>query len=377
MQQLKIANFQAIGKAKLKFVPGLNVIIGPNDQGKSAIIRALRWVYRDAFTGTWFAKDGEARCAVAVKVDSDTIVVRDIERKLTDAGKTDRLVFNKYSIRTRGADPQEYDKFRELPEEVQSALQVSKPIVLGKGADEVIDLNFADQHRDAIFLMNRPGSITARLLSYIIGLNPVIQGMRELATRQRNRHRDIKQLSGRRDELDEAIRQFPADKLKREFAVLDSKVAAVRELQERHKSISELGDDLRITLQAGREAQRTNTALSKLLKLPWGEAEELLERQSILTVIHADYEQAHEDLEEGEADVGVLGESLDGVDELLGAWESKVESMVAYQGAVDDLSNSEETLEQCTADLEIVGVEYHELLDELGICPTCGKEVNA
>jgi DNA repair protein SbcC/Rad50 len=58
IQELHIKNFQSHKDSKLEFSPGVNVIIGDSDSGKSAIIRALQWVTfnkpsGDAFRSTW------------------------------------------------------------------------------------------------------------------------------------------------------------------------------------------------------------------------------------------------------------------------------------------------------------------------------------
>ena len=39
---LKVENFRSIGKAKIDFGPGLNVLHGPNDLGKSSLAYAIR-----------------------------------------------------------------------------------------------------------------------------------------------------------------------------------------------------------------------------------------------------------------------------------------------------------------------------------------------
>jgi len=58
IQQLSIANFQSHKDTTLAFDPGLNVIVGPTDCGKTAVIRALRWLIwnrpmGEAFRSTW------------------------------------------------------------------------------------------------------------------------------------------------------------------------------------------------------------------------------------------------------------------------------------------------------------------------------------
>ncbi|QYJ75318.1 AAA family ATPase [Shewanella sp. FJAT-52076] len=42
LAELNIKNFRKLQNATLKFQPGLNVLVGPNNVGKSAVVDALR-----------------------------------------------------------------------------------------------------------------------------------------------------------------------------------------------------------------------------------------------------------------------------------------------------------------------------------------------
>jgi exonuclease SbcC len=61
IKKLSLRNFQSHRETDLEFSPGLNIIVGPSDQGKSAIIRALRWLFYNEPRGTGFIRVGETR----------------------------------------------------------------------------------------------------------------------------------------------------------------------------------------------------------------------------------------------------------------------------------------------------------------------------
>ncbi|QQO15318.1 AAA family ATPase [Bradyrhizobium diazoefficiens] len=42
LAELSIKNFRRLSEATLRFVPGLNVLVGPNNIGKTAVVDALR-----------------------------------------------------------------------------------------------------------------------------------------------------------------------------------------------------------------------------------------------------------------------------------------------------------------------------------------------
>lgn len=54
IKSIEIENFQSHKYSKLDFSERLNVIVGPSDNGKSAIIRALKWVLFNEPKGTDF-----------------------------------------------------------------------------------------------------------------------------------------------------------------------------------------------------------------------------------------------------------------------------------------------------------------------------------
>ena len=54
IKELHIQNFQSHKDSILQFHPGVNIIVGPTDSGKTAIIRALRWAVWNKPTGDSF-----------------------------------------------------------------------------------------------------------------------------------------------------------------------------------------------------------------------------------------------------------------------------------------------------------------------------------
>ena len=63
----------------MEFDSSLNVIVGPSDQGKSAIIRALKWALYNEPSGDFY-KGRRKECSVTI-IFSDNTKIKDIEVK--------------------------------------------------------------------------------------------------------------------------------------------------------------------------------------------------------------------------------------------------------------------------------------------------------
>lgn len=75
-ERLLIQNFQTHAKLRIDFDPGITTIVGPSDVGKSAIVRALRWVCTNNPGGEAFIRHGAAGATVRLVVDGHTITRR-------------------------------------------------------------------------------------------------------------------------------------------------------------------------------------------------------------------------------------------------------------------------------------------------------------
>lgn len=73
IEEIRIKNFQAHSKVKHLLSP-VTTFVGRSDKGKSAILRALRWVVTNNPKGTSFVKEGETDCKVGVKVDGRVVL---------------------------------------------------------------------------------------------------------------------------------------------------------------------------------------------------------------------------------------------------------------------------------------------------------------
>ena len=76
LKKVLIENFQSHKKSEFDFVPGVNVIIGASDTGKSAIFNAINWVATNRPLGESFRSEWGGDTKVTIHTSSDEQVGR-------------------------------------------------------------------------------------------------------------------------------------------------------------------------------------------------------------------------------------------------------------------------------------------------------------
>lgn len=76
ISKIEIVNFQSHKNTVIDDFGDFNVILGPTDSGKSAILRAIKWCLYNEPDGTEFIRQGESKASVTVHFDNQTAVSR-------------------------------------------------------------------------------------------------------------------------------------------------------------------------------------------------------------------------------------------------------------------------------------------------------------
>ena len=151
-ERLTLKNYQSHECTTIEFHPGINVITGPSDNGKSAILRGLEWPVRNKPDGIGFASHWA--------VNSKGVLLASVESILEfDGGRS--------VVRRRTKDSNQYvvdgivlDAVgRDVPPEVLSSLDVT-------------EVNIKDQ-LDPHFLLSDSAGEVARILNRTIRLDDI------------------------------------------------------------------------------------------------------------------------------------------------------------------------------------------------------------
>lgn len=157
---ISATGFQSHVDTHLELCAGLNVITGATDSGKSAILRAIKWVALGEPSGDSFVNKAVGYAEVTIVTDEATIT------KLRKGTKTS------YSI-SRGLETFVYEK-AEVPDEVKQLLGIDKSTF----GDFANVLNFAYQ-LDAPFLLSESPSAGAKVLGKLANAEIVDLAMKE------------------------------------------------------------------------------------------------------------------------------------------------------------------------------------------------------
>lgn len=144
LEKLAILGFQRHEKLILTFDPHITSIVGPNDKGKSSILRALLWVCcNDPSRGDEFINWNSKEASVRLYVDGHKI------------SRTKSSNKNTYSL-----DGKVSNSFRsDVPEEIANLLNIGP-------------LNFQHQH-DPFFLLSDTAGQISRQLNGIIDMEVI------------------------------------------------------------------------------------------------------------------------------------------------------------------------------------------------------------
>lgn len=144
ISKISIQNFQSHKDSELEFVPGVNVIIGPSDQGKSAIIRALRFVLENRPLGDDICSDWGGETNVTIEVQEGNTVSR-----IKDKDRNQYLI-NETVFKAFGHNP---------PEEVAQVLNMD-------------DFNLQYQNEPPFMISLEPGQ-AAKVLNQAASISDI------------------------------------------------------------------------------------------------------------------------------------------------------------------------------------------------------------
>jgi len=255
IKQQVLHGFQAHTHSVLNYHPGVNVVIGSGDMGKSSIRRGLTWVRANRPLGDGFIHDDSDDCYVRLLLEDaegDTTIERGRDRKDSNYYK-----LNGDELVAFGAN---------TPEVITQALAME-------------DINFQDQMTPYFLVVKTPGE-SAHYIRELMGLNIIDEAVSNLAGKIKRSNAIISSLECETEENDKALLAMEELQLDH-FQVLlvqtqnyakseqdlvfklsnvNSKIAEYNQIQAKLDSIP---DNIEATIRLAEEQQETCARISQ------------------------------------------------------------------------------------------------------------------
>jgi len=277
LEKLILVNFQSHKYTELNFEPGLNVIVGESDRGKTAILRALRWLFYNEPKGTEFIRVGEKEARVTAHFSNGLVLSRE---------RSDRK--NRYVLIKPGEEPVVFEKFgQELPPEIVEAIGIKK-IRLDK--DWEVALNFASQ-LEPPFLLFESATRKAKAIGQFQGVHLLDYAAKMVSRDIRGIDEQLRYQNNEITALQERLLEF-ADlpELAIKLNNLKTRRFIVKKAQERLNTLNLLHESLIETKQKITENRQILKILSQVSKVQYQEIESLYQRYQNLIKLKNTYD---------------------------------------------------------------------------------------
>lgn len=366
-------NFQSHENTVLDLSPGVNVIVGASDQGKSAIIRAIRWLFFNEPRGSDFVRVGSSGpCRVTAELDDGTVITR--ER----SGSR-----NVYELRRPSGEVCHFEGFgTDIPVEIIEAHGMRKVSL-----DDQLDvaLNLSSQ-LDPPFLLTQPGSARAKAIGRISGVHvldlAVKMAARELGSVDALSDQIAGELEGLHVQL-ETFKDLPAEKalierltdLLRRLQEAQGKMSAAMEVKRELSEISEQTAQARGVLVSTAGLERCSMVFAEIesglfrLKELKGLEDDLRATEKSLKAGH-EYMERFASLDDAERFVGLIGDTPGRLGELR-------QLRLELRKTLSEVDQTKSEIKKTAESADRLISEYAEALRTAGKCPVCMSDITS
>ena len=281
IKKVIIENFQSHKYTELNFSKGFNVLVGESRQGKSAILRALRWVYENKPAGKSIIKRGEKEARVTVYLANGTIVSRFIQS--ASNGKNGfKIVFS---------DGSEREGNTKLLPEVQNALGFNDFII---DKDLTIPLNFMKQGESWFLIGNKYTSVErAKIIGAIKDTHFADAVKRDLEKENSKLTTEINNSKKKLEKIDQSLEKFDylvsleeqIELFSKKVNSIDKKRQTIEKIKEITLQIAQTNDKIKESDLIIHETNNLNGIRSSLTRL--------IDKNTITNKIQSTYEELY------------------------------------------------------------------------------------
>ena len=347
ISSVHIKNFQKHKDLSLEFTPGINVITGKSDAGKSAVIRAIRWVLENRPSGNKFKSKGTAP-STSVNVD---LVINDEEISRTKSTSKNEYFFKGETYKAMGSD---------VPEPISDFTNISS-------------LNIQRQF-DEHFLFQYPDSKVSKMINDVSGMEEIVLALEETNRRVRKGKSEEEFICELIDEKEKEIQKLT------KYEIFESKIfrikRSIKKLEKKEYKVEKLRKLLVQAKKIQKEKIHKNI-LNKIIKgyhnvieisyqlIPKIESTERLKKAiDRYRILDNEPKINFSKIDSKVSDLVKKKRQLEKKINQEFNLEKKIESYKNLSNRSDELSEEIKELEKSIAILK----------KKLKVCPTCNKE---
>lgn len=370
LQKIILENFQKHEHLEVEFNQGVNILCGESDSGKTTILRAIDWIYFNGLKGDVVRKTGSKKTSVKVIHYNDELNQDVIVERIKSAS------INAYHL-TVGNETKEFNTIgKEIPIEVQQALQVSLINVDG----EKINLNIAKQQA-LPFLLDKSGTTRMKIFNTLTGndiSDKVLQSLnKDILATGREEKSEQERLESNKKELQEIDSQQKSlqqtyDNFSKQCEKLKVKLEEYEQLSELNSRLISVNKKIKLAREEIKSIQVVDTQTLATLK-------ERAEEYEILVNLHSKLKTAEKNIAYAKEELKNLKVPKIDTKNLLKK-EEELKKLIKIQEKLVDLNEDiqryEEKITKLDVKIEKETKEYHNLLKEHKVCPTCKTELD-
>lgn len=377
LSQLVLENFQSHKRSVFDVADGLNIFTGESSNGKSAVMRAMRWLMDNHGKSQResFIRHGADKAKVTAIFDSGVMVSRVLERK--GHGLNGWEIYDPSTGETETGNTQ-------LAEQIKAMFGYTK---VQYDTTDALDVNFMNQGDGWYFIGDHvKASERAKIIGAIFGTHYTDGVMKDLEKELRQNRAEVRVREKDIDTTNDKLKGFAY--LSEVEASLEQASGLIDKLEESQKRLEKI-EALKKQQGAIEKNQNTINTLLKACGTLDG-AEDALEDLKVLAERHERIQgllsKRSSIIRAGKTSrqvVAQLGDIEEAKKKLarLETLQTKQESLTQIEQNRQRLSTlidkEKRLIKSSKNDVAKFQITYTELLDESGVCPTCGQDVDS
>ena len=345
IKKLKMQNFQSHKETELSFNPGMNVIVGASDSGKTAIIRALRWVLFNRPGGDEFRSNWGGDTQIELKTKEGQII-----RTKTNSENTYQL--NDIIFKAFGQD---------VPEEIKNVLNLD-------------ETNVQLQMDSPFLLSDTPGSVALHF-NKIAKLDKIDTGLSNVQKKLNQLSKELqfteKEITAKKSDLEqfENLEEIEIEINKIE-KLEEKRIQAERNAIQLDELTIKI-ERLQIKIKEKSKVLTYEKKVNEILELYTGQRS-ISEKRKQLKKLALDLYYKQQDILKIEKEVKAEKD----INKILLIYENRQKSLMSLtklSKLYQSIANNKISQEKQENRLKIIEKEFHDNMPE--VCPLCNQKI--